>query len=318
MVVDHFEGPEKKLELTFAMKGTLMQMGTDTTWQPILDFAACTILSETRSSTVEAYLLSESSLFVFDKKIMIKTCGTTKLLHCLPEFIKLAKKIDPKATIQSLSFSRKNYIQPHLQPEPHADFEMETEYLRKYVPGEATVLGPCHPSTEEDDHWCVYLSDSKNDALKHDQCLELMMLDLDPEVMNQFHQKSEKKRSDRAARLHYLGADHFDDHMFFPCGYSVNAVKESDYFTVHITPNEGHSYVSYETNAQVEQFGPLANEVVATYRPGRFCIALKRGEFSLSRKEEWADVQFPGYERTEIVPLEHDIHHVLFLNFTKK
>lgn len=317
MVVDHFEGPEKKLELAFAMKGTLMHMGADT-WQPILDLAACTILSETHSSTVEAYLLSESSLFVFENRIMIKTCGTTKLLYVLPKFIELAKKIDPKATVQSLSFSRKNYICPHLQLEPHTDFETEIEFLQKHVPGRATVMGP--PSEEDGDHWCVYLSDKVNDSEKKHQVLEIMMLDLDTEIMNEYHQKTEKRPAIDRARAHYLGAEHFDDHLFFPCGYSVNAVKEhhTDYFTVHITPNEGHSYVSYETNADEAQYGPLANEVVDTYKPDRFCVALKRGEQSAAREEDWSKIQFPGYERIEYSHLDHHIHHIVFLVFAKE
>jgi len=324
MVVDHFEGPEKKLELTFALKGTLMQMGADT-WQKILDFAQCTILSHTESSTVEAYLLSESSLFVTQNRVMIKTCGTTKLLLCLPEFFKLAKSVDPDYEILSCSFSRKNYICPDLQPEPHTDFEAEVNYLKQYIPGKAQILGPPDPLTnnnnnnnDDEDHWCVYLSDSLNESGKSEQCLEVMMLDLDPEVMKQYYQTCEKKPVIEESKSHYLGADHVDDFLFEPCGYSVNAVKEDEYFTVHITPNEGHSYVSYETNAQVSSYGKLTRAVVDTYRPGRFCVAAKRGEFSLSRDEAWENISFPGYERNDLEYLAHDIHHIVFASFAKK
>lgn len=317
MVVDHFEGPEKKLELTFALKGTLMQMGADT-WQKILDHAQCTILSQTQSSTVEAYLLSESSLFVTQNRVMIKTCGTTKLLLCLPEFLKLAKSVDPDCEVLSCSFSRKNYICPDLQPEPHTDFEAEVSYLKQYIPGQAQILGPADSPDNDEDHWCVYLSDSLNDSGKNEQCLEVMMLDLDPEVMKQYHQSCEKKPIIEESKSHYLGAAHLDDFLFEPCGYSVNAVNDDDYFTVHITPNEGHSYVSYETNAHVASYGKLTRAVIDTYRPGRFCVAVKRGEYSPSRKEVWADMTFPGYERNDLEYLEHDIHHIVFVSFAKK
>lgn len=321
MVVDHFEGPEKKLELTFALKGTLMQMGADT-WQKILDYAQCTILSHTESSTVEAYLLSESSLFVTQNRVMIKTCGTTKLLLCLPEFFKLAKSVDPDYQVLSCSFSRKNYICPHLQPEPHTDFEAEVNYLKQYIPGQAQILGPVDANNnnnrDDEDHWCVYLSDSLNDSGKSEQCLEIMMLDLDPDVMKQYYQTCKQKPVIEESKSHYLGADHVDDFLFEPCGYSVNAVKEDEYFTVHITPNEGHSYVSYETNAQVASHGKLTRSVIDTYRPGRFCVAVKRGEFSPSRREAWQDISFPGYERTDLEYLEHDIHHIVFASFAKK
>lgn len=317
MVVDHFEGPEKKVELTFALKGTLMQMGADT-WQKILDKAQCTILSHTESSTVEAYLLSESSLFVTQNRVMIKTCGTTKLLLCLPEFLELVKSVDPECQVLSCSFSRKNYICPDLQPEPHTDFEAEVSYLKQYIPGQAHIFGPADSPHNDEDYWCVYLSDSLNNSGKNEQCLEAMMLDLDPEIMKQYHQTCENKPVIEESMSHYLGADHFDDFFFEPCGYSVNAVKEDEYFTVHITPNEGHSYVSYETNASVASYGELTRAIVDTYRPGRFCVAVKRGENSPSRKEVWADISFPGYERNDLEYLEHDIQQIVFVSFAKK
>ena len=49
------------------------------------------IISEIENEDATAYMLSESSLFVFQNHVIIKTCGTTKCLQSLELMQKLAK-----------------------------------------------------------------------------------------------------------------------------------------------------------------------------------------------------------------------------------
>ena len=70
-----FEGPEKNLEVIFRA-GVGNPKGCRTLDRPALDAiclaARCTILSQVSNGNLDAYVLSESSLFVYPHK-MVKT-----------------------------------------------------------------------------------------------------------------------------------------------------------------------------------------------------------------------------------------------------
>merc|ERR1711981_897467 len=105
------------------------------------------------------------------------------------------------------------------------------------------------------------------------------MLDLDKNVMRQFMGNENDDKCARTVTISsgimktLLGADKVDDYFFSPCGYSVNALKDDAYFTIHITPEDEGSFVSYETNAQCESYESLCQLVINTFKPGKFSIA---------------------------------------------
>jgi len=119
-----FEGPEKKLEIRFRIdnpKG--LRAVSQARWQEILDAVKCTIMSCTKNEYLDSYVLSESSLFVYPNKVLIKTCGTTTLLHCVSGIQVLAKELN--AEIDMIIFSRKNLNFPSRQIYPHNNFDDE-------------------------------------------------------------------------------------------------------------------------------------------------------------------------------------------------
>ena len=84
-----FEGSEKRLEVTFANAALSanalgLRLLPRSSIDELMTLARCEVLSHTRGTAFDAYVLSESSLFVFPHKLVLKTCGNTKLLAALP------------------------------------------------------------------------------------------------------------------------------------------------------------------------------------------------------------------------------------------
>ncbi|TPW18579.1 MAG: S-adenosylmethionine decarboxylase, partial [Elusimicrobia bacterium] len=58
-----------------------------------------------------------------------------------------------------------------------------------------------------------------------------------------------------------------DDHLFEPMGYSLNAIRDSRYYTVHVTPQPIGSYVSFETNSLEGGAEGIVSRVLEIFRP---------------------------------------------------
>ena len=51
----------------------------------------CEIMSTSHNAQLDAYVLSESSMFVSKRRFILKTCGRTTPLECLLDLNKLVK-----------------------------------------------------------------------------------------------------------------------------------------------------------------------------------------------------------------------------------
>ena len=105
---------------------------SDEDWAKLLNEVKCVILNKTSNKYFDAFLLSESSLFVFDKKLILKTCGTTTLLKSIPMLLEYSKRIGLDL-INDFFYSRKNFDIPQNQLYPHYDFNTEIQYLDKVM-----------------------------------------------------------------------------------------------------------------------------------------------------------------------------------------
>lgn len=172
-----FEGPEKLLEVWFApgpdalppsAKPNGLKAVPSDTWVDMLDMVNCKILSVLDSEHVDAYLLSESSMFVFPHKLILKTCGTTTLLLGLHRLLRIAAEhagfpfhntqtlndIHAAATPWRVFYSRKNFLFPHKQEGPHRSWKQEVKYLDDmFEGGSAYMVGKMNG-----DHWYLYIT----------------------------------------------------------------------------------------------------------------------------------------------------------------
>jgi hypothetical protein len=111
-----FEGSEKRVEVDFswtANSNSSLRHLIREQLDELMTLAACTIVSSRSNADFDAYVLSESSLFVYPQKWILKTCGTTKLLNSVPRLLEMAKEqgLEP----QRCKFSRACYLFPEQQ-----------------------------------------------------------------------------------------------------------------------------------------------------------------------------------------------------------
>lgn len=309
-----FEGAEKLLEIWFGCSGKQHQSNQQSSPQSnsleplshtgdlrkiprgalesILKLVNCQIISFKRSDTIDAYVLSESSMFVSKDRFIIKTCGRTTLLQALEPIIFMAKKVAGFDEILDVFYSRKNFLRPDLQPTTYQDFSLESDLLDSYFEeGAAYCMGQMNR-----DHWYLYTLSSSipsRGVKVADQTFEVMMHDLDPDKMHIF--TKERSINGRNA-TEMSGIDKLipgaviDEFLFDPCGYSMNGlIKGGYYMTIHITPEEGFSYASFETNYSTGNYADLLCKLIKTFAPGSFIVTLFTNGLSTAGKLNMKD-----------------------------
>lgn len=419
-----FEGPEKLLEVWFWPSATAIPSSVSSEglraiplekWVNILDLVNCKILSMKSSPTVDAYLLSELSLFVFPHKFILKTCGTTTTLAALDEMFDIAREhcgIDNKpAAISSKNifkvfYSRRSFMFPDRQKHVHTSWKHETQLLNEhFVSGKLYVVG----DFTLDDHWYLYMGGSgcnNSDSAKScfsDQTFEILMTQLDPSKAAQFV-TSRKPGPDSMVESdsedHDLGHDYgletmkatglddvfrpssrrfaqmpsplLSDNMellddeargnvrsdqskdsrsaiefihdafsFSPCGFSSNSISSRSggyYYTLHITPESGWSYASFETNYPFSATSSVGivdvlMRVLNIFKPGRFSMTLineshpdLKSVLGVAHKDSFAELASSDEALAKLGYMKHERviydlkseYNLLYMNFEKQ
>jgi len=337
-----FEGPEKTMEVVFRA-GSGVDDGLRALTREQLDhlctLAKCSILSKISSNYMDAYVLSESSLFIYRHKFIMKTCGTTTLLRCLNALLTLGDQL--KLELESVVYSRKNLSNPEAQHYPHSSFDDEIKYinthakLQERLHGNGYILGPV-----TGDHWFVYCADlfpvkptssklldstmpllttqpfvtpavrSNHESLDN-RTINMMMFDLAPDVCDIFFQRSYatgKEMTKRAGISNLCPGATIDETAFTPCGYSMNAILHDAYYTIHITPEATCSYASFETNTALSDYSAMVRNALTVFKPRRFVLTIFGHEQSLYGLAELPTdnrrIELPGvlgtYARTSV------------------
>ncbi|MCB0379536.1 MAG: hypothetical protein KDD33_13675, partial [Bdellovibrionales bacterium] len=275
-----FEGSEKKIEVVFQDSLESLRQQPTSTWETLVEKSGAKILSKISNDKMDAYLLSESSLFVYDHYLVMITCGTTRLVHAVQYLVQTFSR----ESIKAFFYERKNELLPRAQA---TDFFSDLKILKQWFDGQSLRYGL------EDEHHLFLFYDAKNFVPeKTDRTMEILMHGIDPDIIKWF---SGNKTEDREQWRNKTGVSdivrgNIDDFIFEPMGYSLNSIEDSKYFTIHITPEAEGSYTSFETNAfdQAEQ-KQWAEKVLQVFKPRSFDIMLFNDDVM-------GTPQFDGYQ----------------------
>ncbi|KAL5066409.1 hypothetical protein RYX36_028146 [Vicia faba] len=80
------------------------------------------------------------------------------------------------------------------------------------------------------------------------------------------------------------------DFDFEPCGYSMNSVEGPAVSTIHITPEDGFSYASFETagyDLKAMNLNEMVMRVLVCFQPTEFSVAVHVDNTSKSFEQGW-------------------------------
>lgn len=292
-----FEGFEKRLEVHFELASGV---SLETPFRGLRDIprgeldamleaAQCTIVSRLSNKSFDSYVLSESSLFVYPLGVVIKTCGTTRLLRAIPGLLASAAALGFQP--HACRYTRGSFIFPDAQPAPHHDFAAEAAELDQSFGhlgqgGRAYVMGDALSGSR----WHVYSASSLPPRVTAPQgqkgrdpvlTLEVCMTGLDPTAARIFFADAGVGDAKAVTAQSGIGAllpgASIDDFSFSPCGYSMNGVEGPKHSTIHVTPEDGFSYASFEASGYSHDMTDLAallGRVLAVFKPAKASVAL--------------------------------------------
>ena len=259
-----FEGPEKKLEAVVTPGFPPLRSLGDEVWRGIVESAGARVLSVLRSEHCDAYLLSESSLFVFDDWFVLITCGQTTLVDAVPQILRSI----PEESIAFLVYERKS---EHFPEHQSTTFHEDARRLQTMLPGRALCFGDEHGRNVQMFHTTRPYTPETNDPT-----LEVLMHVIDEDVAQRFSSSRVPSGTSVAASSgidSILPGFTISEHVFDPAGYSLNAVKGEEYYAFHVTPEATGSYVSFETNYDFRgHLGGLVGSIVEFFRPSAFDV----------------------------------------------
>ena len=279
-VCSFFEGTEKKFELIVDPALPSFRKSGDAYWTEVVRSAGADVLSKLSNEHCDAYVLSESSLFVFDHRVVMMTCGRTTLHDAV---FAILDRTDSDH-VRSLVYKRKHEVFPHDQPTSFFD---DVRILGRRLPGRAYQFG-----NRDEHHLYLFHLDRTPDRDPPTTTVEVLMHGLGESVRDDFritHRPTTGEVRDATGVHRILPGFEVDDYLFQPNGYSLNAIRGDEYYAVHVTPETGCSYASFETNRRFAgDLRETLGRLLGIFRPRSWDLVLYDGCGG-------ARVEIPGY-----------------------
>ena len=232
VVIQSFNPSESRLVLRVGPGTPRLRAFGEAFWAGVVEAAGARILSGISGERCDAYVLSESSLFVFDDRWIIVTCGGSDLPKALFGFLAAV----PASCVESGRYERRPELIENSK-RAEESFKKAVRAIHRKLPGVSMELGSSGDR-------CVrtFVAGESSST----PTLGLLMYDLDEEVCRRF---TKPHSMSAHPDVHFLlGGYTTDDHVFDPRGYSINAIDGDRYWTVHVTPEQNGSYASFETD----------------------------------------------------------------------
>lgn len=248
-----FEGSEKKAEIIIDdQQLSLLNDFNNKFWSEMVEHCHAKILSSISNSFCKAFLLSESSLFVWQDRLVILTCGNTRLINAVEFFI---KKV-PSNIISQVIYQRKNEYFAYAQP---TNFIDDVKQLKTYTEGKAYRFGEMYSH-----HNYLFHSLHPYQANQEDKTYELLAYQISEDASKHLTRPGLKVAEIREYFQfdQWLQGFELDDFAFEPFGYSLNAIKDNDYLTIHVTPQAHSSYVSFESSLNLIELAPTIFKIL--------------------------------------------------------
>ena len=247
-----FEGSEKKAEVVVTQNLSLLNDIDNNFWHELVSCCNAKVLSSIENEHCKAFLLSESSLFVWDDRFLILTCGITQLVNSIEYFIKNINEND----IAHVTYQRKNEYFSNAQLSSFSD---DVKLLSQYLKGKAYRFGEMYSH-----HNYVFHQDNHYQMSAEDTSYELLAYQISEYASRTLtsHNLSASDIRDFFCIDELLPGFEIDDFAFDPYGYSLNAIKDKDYFTIHVTPQSDSSYVSFESSLDLITMAPKIIDIL--------------------------------------------------------
>lgn len=284
----HFEGTEKILEMAVT-RGDLRDLG-EPYWQAVSAAAGARILSHIGNETTDAWLLSESSLLVSERRLLMITCGRTTLIKAA---LAVIERVGTE-NISFFSFERKTERFPASQP---TTFSKDVIRLERILPGQTVLLGD-----ENDPRVSAYYKVVQNERNDSRQTLQVLLhgcSSLTSDLFDGGTMSSDLCQQRHNVLQQLLPGWLLDEHQFRPRGYSCNALAGANLAALHVTPEETGRYVSFALSTDnLELNTPRICELTRLFQPARLELVVRQA----------GDVAWPAIEG---YPLHLEGHHIL-------
>lgn len=258
-----FEGVEKLLSIRTRGGASLRARGR-AYYEGLVALAGASVVSHRANASVDSYVLSESSLFVWDERLLLLTCGRTHLVEAALAFVE-----DVGAHhVLELSYSRHGERRPEVQPSRFAE---DVARLRTRLGASLSDVPRSGELLPESLHLGLASSPIADEPI-----FRILCFDIDGARTAPFESRASAAEP-RAALVPIEGVlEHalVHEHRFEPVGYSLNALEGRRAYALHVSPERDVRFASFvTTDPRPRVHRALLDGMRSIFRPERTLVS---------------------------------------------